>query len=231
MQIVANYRRGVVHDRRHGGTAAIAAALVLLSACGNDDTDVGAGEPVTVPTSDVTTAPATGTDDIDLDAVMLTTEDLPGGWSEVPTTPLDGSDGSCLDALGAPGGPFDVEVARTTAFAAGELGPFLAAALVDAPADEVLAEVDEILAACDDSTSAGGFTTTIEPAAIEGLPGDSLSVHGSDEDAAGGGVDLALVATGSSDVSMMVFAVTPLGEIDDAVVASAIDAMWKRLPT
>lgn len=103
--------------------------------------------------------------------------------------------------------------------------------MVATPAEEVLPAVDDVLVACDATTGPAGFTTTIEPATIQGLPKGALAVRGTERDPSGSGVDFTLVAAGGPDRSIMVLAVTPLGEVDDSVAAAALDAMYQRLPS
>lgn len=217
----------------------------MFGACGDDDAGVDAANPDLVieddgadrsdgdstVEEDAGGVEATeGSGEGDLRAVLLTADDLPDGWSEVPSAATEGADGSCLDALGASGGPFDLAVAPTATFAAGEIGPYLAGSVVDGSAETVLSAVNDVLVDCDGSTSPQGLTTTIEPASIEGLPEGSLAVRGSDEDASGSGVNFTIAAAGTEDASAMVFAVTPLGDIDDAVIAAALNAMYDRIP-
>jgi hypothetical protein len=226
--------------------AACAVALLVLSACSDDESAIDAGKSDVVATDQNTsstvdaTAGATGATggpsttkgpgDGRLGAVLLTADDLPGGWTMVPAADMGDAGDSCLDALGAPGGPFDLSAAPTATFAAGKIGPFLSASVVDRPAGVVLPAVNDILVACDGSKSAQGFTTRVEPASIAGLPEGSLAVHGTDETDSGSGVRYTIAATGTDEATLMVFAVTPLGEIDQTVVAGAVNVMHARLP-
>lgn len=206
---------------RHGGAALLVAGALLLSGgCGDDDSRDDASEA----TDDSVDGPANG---VGLDEVVLGVDDLPEGWTEVPAEETE-SGGGCLDALTAPEGPFDLDAAATSAFAQSELGPFLATAAVEGAADDVLADVDDVLVSCDGSEGDDGFATMIEPAALGGLPPASLAVRGTSEDSSGSGIVFTLAAAGTDEVSVLVLAATPLGEIDDAVVVTAMDAMLAR---
>lgn len=220
------------HERRAAPRRARPAALVVwLSMVGCASDDVVSDD---VPVASSVDGSEGRDDDSDTDggspgvgAVVLRPEDLGTGWTEVPADQTVAG-GNCLDALTVPGGPFDVEVAASAAYAQSELGPFLAAAAVPGDVDTVLAEVDDVLVACDGSVGDDGFTTTIEPAALEGLPPGSLAVRGISEDERGSGVDFTLVGAGTEDVTVLVLAATPLGEVDDDVVVAAINAMIDR---
>jgi hypothetical protein len=76
--------------------------------------------------------------------------------------------------------------------------------------------------ACDGTTTPSGFTTTIDATPVPGLPDDSLSVHGADVDANGSRIDFTLAGAGADSATVVVFAATPLGEIDDTTIASAV---------
>ena len=162
-------------------------------------------------------------------AALITAADLPKGWTAIPNADGKGRAGSCLDKLAAPGGPFDRNIAPTATFARGKIGPFLAASVVGQPADVVLPKVNTILAACNGSSSGDGLTTSIEPLSLSGLPQGSLAVRGADA-GKGGHIRYTIVAAGTGAATSFVFAVTPLGEVDNTVVVSAINAMHKRLP-
>lgn len=236
-------RSGRTLWRRRGAAVLAAGALLLSVGCGDDDDVVidGAATIETPGTSVTGSSDGDGDGDedsdaadgsaneVELDEVVLGVDDLPEGWTEVPAEETE-SGGGCLDALTAAGGPFDLDTAPTSAFAQSKLGPFLAAAVVEGAADDVLAEVDDVLVSCDGSEGDDGFTTVIEPAALDGLPPASLAVRGTSKDSSGSGVVFTLAAAGTNEVSVMVLAATPLGEIDDAIVATAIDAMLARAP-
>lgn len=209
---------GVVND----GSAATEStgASVTGSSDGHGDDDSEDNDP------DAADGSANG---IELDEVVLSVGDLPEGWTEVPAEETQ-SGGSCLDAITAPGGPFRLDAAATSAFAQSELGPFLAAAAVEGPAEDVLAEVNDVLVSCDGSKGDDGFTIVLEAAALDRLPRGSLAVRGRSEDLSSSGVVFMLAAAGTDEVSVLVLAATPLGEIDDAVVVEAIDAMLDRVP-
>lgn len=232
--------------RARRARAACAVALLVLCACSDDDSAVDAGKAQVVATdgstsspigatagaTDVTAGPSTTTrpDDARLRAALLTADDLPDGWTKVEVADVGGSGDSCLEALGAPGGPFDTSVAPTAAFGASKNGPFLAGSVVEGPAEVVLPAVNDILVSCDGSKSAAGYTTRVQPASIAGLPEDSLAVDGTDKLDGGGGVIYTIAFAGNGAATVMVFGLTPLGEIDDAVVAAAVNAMYGRLP-
>lgn len=217
---------------RYAGAASVT-GLLVFAACGDDDPAPNAADDPNVVIAEDDDEGKDGVEGSgrgELGAVLLTAADLPDGWSLVPSADTEGTDGSCLDALGASGGPFDLAVAPSVTFAASDLGPFLAAFVVDEPAETALSAVNDILLDCDGSTSPQGFTTTIEPASIDGLPAESAAVRGSDKDGNGSGVNFTIAAAGTEDMTVMVFAVTPLGEIDEAVIAAAINAMYDRIP-
>lgn len=161
---------------------------------------------------------------------VLTAADLPEGWSEVPAVESATGDDSCLSGLRAPGGPFDAALTRTATFTAGGIGPFLVASVVERPAEQVLPAVDDVLVACDGQQSATGSTTTVQAAPVDGLPPSALAVRGSDLTEDGSGVRFVLAAAGTEAATVMVFGVTPLGEFDEDVAATALDAAYARLP-
>lgn len=215
---------------------------LVLAGCGDDDvtessdvTETSTGEDDVSETSDATVVPSdvtdtsTGEDDeIDLDAILLRIDDLPDGWRDLTVGSDEG--GSCLDALFGADKPLDPQVAATATFGASDNGPFLVAWVVGEPRNNVLAEANDVLVACDGTTAASGFTTTIDPTPVPGLPDNSLSVHGADVNASGSRIDFTLAGAGSDRATVVVFAATPLGEIEDALIASAVTAMVGRIP-
>ena len=169
-----------------------------------------------------------GEDEIDLGAILLRVDDLPEGWQELTAGSEEG--GSCLDALFGDNRPLDPQFAQTATFGASSNGPFLVAWVVGEPTSEVLVEINDVVAACDGTTAPSGFTTTIDATPVSGLPDDSLSVHGADVNESGARIDFVLAGSGSDRATVVVFAATPLGEIDDATIASAVTAMIVRIP-
>lgn len=161
---------------------------------------------------------------------MLRVDDLPEGWSEVPADDSDTGGDSCLDRLAVTGGPFDPAAVRSVAFAAGGIGPFLAASVVERPAEQVLPALDEVLVGCDGQTTVSGFTTSIEPVQADGLPPGALAVRGSDTAGDGSGVRYVVTAAGTDAATVMVVGITPLGEVDVALVADALATATARLP-
>ena len=227
---------------------ALMAVSLLLGACGTAVTDggttVGRGdndlvsnEATVLSSADATETTnaeiaETASDETDatgLGSIMLRVSDLPDGWTELRTGSDDEGDG-CLDALFGAGRPFDPAVGQVANFGASSNGPFLMAWVVGEPADDVLVEVNDVLIACDGSTAPSGFTTTIDPTPVPGLPTNSLSVHGDDTNAGGVRISYTLAGSGTDVATVMVFAATPLGEIDDAMIASAVTAMVGRFP-
>ena len=204
-------------------TSAAFAGILSLAACGGTDqaTDIDQTIDTTAPSDAAPTR-------LDIDAILLRVDDLPAGWSKVPAT--NDEDGSCLDGLFASGGPFDPDGAANAAFGASDIGPFLAAWVVDRPTSDVLAEVNDVLVSCDGTTGMSGFTTTIDPTPVAGIPDESLSVHGVDENASGSRINFAVAGAGTDEATVFVFIATPLGEIDDEVLADAVNAMADRIP-
>lgn len=208
---------------------------LLSTACGADVVI----EPldVAVVSSQVTETPVGATDDIDqndqiggidLDTILLRSTDLPDGWEELPTASDEG--GSCLDALFGVGRPLDPQVAKTATFGASDSGPFIVAWVVGEPHSDVLVAINDVVVACDGATAPSGFTTTIDATPVSGLPDDSLSIHGADVNAGGARIEFTLAGAGSDLATAVVFAATPLGEIDDALIASGVNAMVGRIP-
>lgn len=202
-----------------------ALAVATLCACGGSDRTTTL-EPPTDPssTTSAATAPTTQREPV------LTLADLPAGWTEVPAEDLSEGGDSCLDRLSAPGAPFDADAVESVTFAGGPIGPYLAALVVEQPAERVLPAVDEVLVGCDRQTNAEGITTTLEAAPLDGVPPETLAVRGRDEDADGSGVRYRIAATGTDAATVLVFAVTPVGEVDAALVAGAVEAAHSRLP-
>lgn len=199
-------------------------AAVVLTACG--DGDLSESREATDVTSAATEKGSE--DEIDLRAILLRVDDLPEGWQELTAGSEQG--GSCLDALFGDKRPLDPQVAETATFGASSNGPFLVAWVVGEPTSKVLVEINDVVAACDGTTAPSGFTTTIDATPVSGLPDDSLSVHGADVNESGTRIGFTLAGSGSDRVTVVVFAATPLGEIDDATIASAITAMMGRIP-
>lgn len=218
-------------------------ALSALCACGATSPSATGGTPevassqssVQTPASSAAAEPPAvqtpGAKPSDATPAVLTVDDLPDGWSEVPAADSSTGGDSCLDRLRTPGGPFDATVAKTVTFTAGGIGPYLAASAVGRPAEQVLPALDEALVACDGQTSAEGLTTSVQAAPIGGLPSDALAARGSDLAQDGSGVHYVLAAAGTDAATVLVFAVTPLGEVDEALVADALNAGYSRLPT
>lgn len=165
-----------------------------------------------------------------LSAALLTASDLPAGWKKVPNAAGTGANSSCLDKLAAPGGPVDLRTSPTVTFAAGKIGPFIAAAVVMRPAKEVLTEINNILVSCDGTSNGEGFKTRIGPASLPGLPVGSIAVEGNDTNDKSSKIEYTIASAGTDRATSFVFAVTPLGKIDNTVVASAVTAMYGRLP-
>ena len=201
-------------------------ALAALCGCGAGGPTAPTATPEAAPPGPATQTPAAA-------EAVLTVDDLPEGWSVVPaeSDSDSGAGDSCLDRLGAAGGPFDSSVAQTVTFTAGGIGPFLAASVVERPAEQVLPAVDDVLVTCDGQTSEDGLTTTVEPAAIDGLPPDALAVRGADLGEDGSGVRYVVAAAGTGAATVMVLVVTPLGDVDEALVADAVNTAYARLPT
>ncbi len=244
MAVESSSKTPIVAVRRHLALALLP-ALLSIGACGSAETTTDTEpttdtetttdtEPATdtetttdtEPTTDVTGQADDATSEIDLGAILLRVDDLPEGWSEVPAD--DEGGGSCLDGLFEEA--IDPVGSVNASFAASELGPYLAAWVIDQPTSEVLVAVDDVLVSCNGATAPSGFTTTIDPTPVAGLPTDSLSIHGVDEDANGSQVNFAVAGAGSDVATVFVFAATPLGEIDDEVVALAVNAMANRIP-
>lgn len=217
--------------RRAASLGVLVAGLLALGACGDDATESVVSDDA-AEAGDLGPTTTAEADDVagDFDDIVLSLEDLPSGWMPVPVEETQ-EGGSCLDGLTATGGPFDVDAAASSAFARSDLGPFLAAAVVDGAASDVLAELDDVLVSCDGTTGPDGLTTRIEPASIPALPDGSLAVRGTSEDDTGGGVVFTLAGAGTDTVSVLVLAATPLGEIDDEIVATAVNTMIDRAPT
>lgn len=242
--LLAGRNRNSSSSARAGGAALLVA--IVLGACGGTNTAGDTGEQDVITTNHGASTPEDaadentgGTDDTvttapeepnetDLGAVLLTTDDLPDGWTEVPVDHSGGD--SCIDDLAEPGAPFDPAVTQSVAFGAGPIGPFLVAVVVDQPAEVVLPAVDDILIACHGTTSAQGYTTTIDSASIAGLPQGSLGVHTTIKKGEGGGIRHAIAVAGTDTATVMVMAITPMGEIDETAVAAAVNAMYNRLP-
>jgi hypothetical protein len=228
----ASSTRPTVAVRRHLAPALLA-ALLSVGACGSTETTIDAettiGPEATID-AEATIDPVDPTDaatsEIDLSAILLQVDDLPEGWSETPVGDNEG--GSCLDELFV--WATDPVGSTNASFAASELGPFLAAWVIDSPTSEALVAVDDVLVSCNGATAPSGFTTTIDPTPVSGLPSDSLSIHGVDEDASGNQIRFAVAGAGTDQVTAFVFAATPLGEIDDDVVALALNTMVSRIP-
>ena len=210
----------------------IVVVSALLSGCAGDPDDpiaeAGANDEgdaeQTQPTEDPNGDGASG----DLDAVVLSVEDLPEGWTEVAE---EGDEaGSCLDRLTDPGGPFAPSESVHRSFAASDLGPFLVAVATPSPADDVLVAVDEVLISCDGHTTEAGFTSSLEAVAIPDLPWDALSVRGTEEHEEGGSVDFVVAGAGTGQATVLVLGVTALGDIEDGLVAHAVTTMVERLP-
>lgn len=232
MAVESSRTRPIVAVRRHLALA-VFPALLSLGACGGTET-AGDTEMTTDTETTTVTEPTDrsgpadeASSEVDLGAILLRVDDLPEGWSEVPVDDEEG--GSCLDGLFEEA--IDPVESVNASFAASELGPFLGAWVIDQPTSEVLAAVDDVLVSCNGATAPSGFTTTIEPTPVSGLPADSLSTHGVDEDANGSQVNFTVAGSGTDQATVFVFAATPLGEIDDEVVALAVNAMANRIPS
>jgi hypothetical protein len=200
----------------------------------------GCANPYTTPTASTTPGSTAGTATIsttpaapttadlgaDLSTVLLRATDLPSGWKELP---LDtDSDGSCLDQVFGRDVPLDPAVRQAALFGESEIGPFLVAWVVAAPAEQELVALNDVLVSCDGSTSPSGFTTAIDPTPVPGLPQNSLSVHGTDIDSSGSQLAFTIAASGTYRTTVMVFAIAPVGEISDVLVAGAVTAMFER---
>jgi hypothetical protein len=198
---------------------------LLAAGCGDRSAE---STEATIAAIDATQLPGEEDDEVHLDAILLRVDDLPEGWKKSSVGTVEGS--SCLDGLFGTDRPLDPQFAATETFSAGDIGPFLSAWVVDEPVDYALVEVNDVLVGCDGTKTQSGFTTTIDPTPVPGLPDNSLSVHGADVNASGSRIDYTVAAAGSDRVTVVIFAATPLGEIDDAVISSAVNAMVGRIP-
>lgn len=203
-----------------GGTSS------LSTAGGTPEGDAPPRTALATPSASAAAAPTPGAT-----GAVLTVADLPEGWSQVPAGDSSAGGDSCLDRLAAPGGPFDATVAQTVTFTAGGIGPFLGASVVRRPAEQVLPAVDAVLVACDGQTSAEGFTTNLQAAPVDGMPPDAFAVRGSDLAQDGSGVRYVVTAAGTDAATVLVVVVTPLGDVDEALVSDALSTAHARLPT
>lgn len=205
-----------------------------LAACGGDTGSADRAQPDASATTATTASPAapsaSASAGVGAGSALLTLADLPAGWMEVANGDDEGGSNACLDALtearvrlGAAG------VERAT-FSQSELGPFLAAAVVARAADEVLPELDRALAGCDGTTSPAGFTSKIQAVALPGAPDGSLAVEAADTNASGTTIRYTVAAAGTDEATAFVVVLTPLGEVDKALVATSLRTMRDRLP-
>lgn len=211
---------------------AVAIVSVLVGGCGSEPETQGVDP---TPSSNAGTEQTQGTDDqgsggspADIEAVLLTADDLPDGWVEVADD--GGESDSCLDRLTDPDGPFKPSESVNRSFAESDLGPFLLAVVTSNPADEVLVAADEVLVACDGHTTDSGFTSRFESTSIPDLPPDAMAVRGTETSEEGGSLDLVAAAAGADSGTVLVLGVTPLGDVDDVIVSDAVTTMVDRLP-
>lgn len=157
-----------------------AVLLLLATACGEGDSD--RAETVSTPPSDPTPT-ATASPDAaakdsesdaepaDAEAVLLTVEDMPTGWSTDPSD--DGDDGPDDGANLCDQDPvdeFEPASEATANFAAGNMGPFLehiVAVFDDGQAEQALDMMLDALESCDEWTEdTEDGTTTYRPSPL-----------------------------------------------------------------
>lgn len=206
---------------------------VLASGCGGEPDDVGRAQ---IEESESGAEQTQSMDEeltdgspADIEAVLLSVDDLPEEWEEVADDGSGETD-SCLDRLTNPGGPFEPSESVNRSFAESALGPFLLSVVTSKPADDVLAATDEVLSSCDGHTTDSGFTSSFESISISGLPPGAIAVRGTEESDEGGSLSLVVAAAGTGSGTVLALGVVPLGEVDEATVGDAVVTMLSRLP-
>jgi hypothetical protein len=167
------------------------AGLVLFGACGDDDErarTVEPPEPAVTEAPDETPEPdepeeaAPEPKDIDLEAALLTLDDMPSGWTQEPEAETDDeSDVTLCDVE-----PLDdVEAVDSSSreFSAGDFGPFLhhsVAVYESGQAEQALDAFLEALDACDEwteETEDGPVTWRPRALSFPGLGDDTVAVR------------------------------------------------------
>lgn len=186
-------------------------AALALGACGDDDdaTDVATTEPAAAPSDGATGGEETTDDTTDtvddtssvpadttagdpgsseLEAALISLDDLPEGWTEVPVSDDDGEtdpdegEGTCVEeALDAAG--VSIEDDAFTAereFSQGDFGPFLQASIGevgDDQAEQALTSLPVAIEGCDGVADPDGTVWTYEPLDVPTIGDESYVVR------------------------------------------------------
>ncbi len=225
-------------------------AMLTLAACGDDEsssttsaataTSAAVADTVAPDTtvSGDTTAPGdtTGPASPTMEAALLSVDDLPEGWTEVPVT--DDADteepSSCVEAeMEAAGASIEGDEVFTAEreFSQGDLGPFLAAAIGEVGEEQAARSLDALpgaIAACNGVADPDGTVWTYEPFDAPTMGDDSFTVRMITEDETGR-VEVVSAFARKGPYLMFVATIALFDPAKEDVVLQGLETMAARL--